>query len=298
MTREGAAAKPKTRAKVKVEGAPRARAAAAPETVTAPARVAEFRQVQTRRTFEEVTTQVRSLLFDGSLKPGDRMPPERELCLMLGIGRPALREALRSLEAGGLIELRKGKTGGAFIATGNHRVVSGGMSDMLRLGSVTLEQMFEAREWILSALVRPACRRITAEEIARLRQNIADAEALHSQGRFSERIDRNFEFHALLAEASRNPVAVVVVRGLMEALRSLISEIGSELPPKYFDSRHALLKALEQGDEENAAKLMSQTVRASEETYKRLERARLKAKASASGGSAVAVKKAASRKAS
>lgn len=245
MTRKGASAKPRTGSKVKVERTPRAaRAAAVPRTVTVPVRVAAFRQVQTRRTFEEVTAQVHSLLFDGSLKPGDRMPPERELCLMPGVGRPALRAALRSLEAGGLLELRKGKTGGAFIATGNHRVVSGGMFDMLRLGSVTLEQMFEAREWFLSSLVRPACRRITTEEIARLRQHIADAQVLHSQGRFSERMDCNFEFHALLAEARRNPVAVVVVRGLMDALRSLISEIGSELAPKYFDSRYALRKAL------------------------------------------------------
>src|SRR3982751_343053 len=90
----------------------------------------EFRQVQIRRTFEEVAAQVRGMLFDGSLRPGDRLPPERELAVTLGVGRPALREALRALEVGGLLELRKGKTGGAFISSGDHRVVSGGMSDM------------------------------------------------------------------------------------------------------------------------------------------------------------------------
>ena len=62
-------------------------------------RAPEFKVVSTRRTFEEVTDQVRELLLGGSLQPGDRLPAERELSKMLGVGRPALREALRALEA-------------------------------------------------------------------------------------------------------------------------------------------------------------------------------------------------------
>jgi len=258
--------------------APRAAAAAGaaatrpqPTAKPAPAVPApEFKLVRTRRAFEEVAAQVRALLFDGTLKAGDRMPPERELCQMLGVGRPALREALRSLEASGLLELRKGKTGGAFVTSGDTRVVSGGMSDMLRLGKVSLEEMFEAREWLLSALVRPACRRITPPEIERLRENIDRAEQLHAAGRLEDRIDANFEFHWLVAEASRNQVATAVIRGLMDALRSVIREIGTELPPRYFEHRRALVKAFEKRDEDAAARLTATIVRSSEEIYKRL----------------------------
>lgn len=235
----------------------------------------EFRVVQTRRTFEEVTAQVREMLFDGSLRAGDRLPPERELSKMLGVGRPALREALRALEVSGLIELRKGKTGGAFISTGNMRAVTGGVSDMLRLRNVTVEELFEAREWILSALIRPACRRITAAEVRHLRDNVAMAEQLHAQGRYEERIDANFEFYGLLAEATRNPVAVVVIRGSTDVLRSLIHAVGSDLSPNFFGNRLELLKALEARDEDAAVRVMTRIVKATEQTYKRLVEERM-----------------------
>jgi GntR family transcriptional repressor for pyruvate dehydrogenase complex len=239
----------------------------------APARTAargDFQIVRTRRTFEEVTAQVRDLLFQGSLKTGDRLPPERELSALLGIGRPALREALRALEASGLIELRKGKTGGAFIAVSSSRVVSDGMSDMLRLGNVSVEELFEAREWFLSALVRPVCRRITTEEIDRLRKNVAQAELLHDQGLFLDRIEQNFIFYTLLAQASRNPVAVMVVDSLTVTLRALIDRVGSDLSPHFFANRRDLIGALESRDEEKAATLMARIVKATERTYKRL----------------------------
>lgn len=227
--------------------------------------------MKTRRTFEEVISQVRTLLFDGSLKPGDRLPPERELCQTLGIGRPALREALRALEAGGLIESRKGKMGGAFISSGNHHVVSEGMSDMLRLGSVGIDEMFEAREWFMAGLIRPVCQRITPVDIEKLRANVETAERLNAAGRLEERVHANFEFHSLLAEASHNPVAVVVMRGLMDALRSVIREIGTDLPPRYFDMRRSLVKALSERKHDVAERLMVQMLHSSSDMYKRLQ---------------------------
>jgi DNA-binding FadR family transcriptional regulator len=255
-----------------------------PRTTSKPGVTTHFRQVRARRTFEEVAAQVRDLLFGGTLKPGDRLPPERELAVLLGIGRPALREALRALEVSGLIELRKGKTGGAFITTGNHKVVSGGMTDMLRLGSVSLEELFEAREWMLSSLVRPACRRITREELQQLRDNVAEAERLHISGRYADRIDRNFDFHVILAAATRNAVSVMVVRGLNDALRSLIHEVGSDLSPNFFGHRRELLRALESGDEDAAAHKMVAIVKATEQTYKRLMQVSLAAATSQPAG--------------
>jgi len=244
----------------------------ATETFAAPAPA--FRQVQVRRTFEEVAAQVREMLFGGALRPGDRLPPERELARMLGVGRPALREALRALEVSGLIELRQGKTGGAFVAHGCQDVVSGSLSDMLRLRTVSSEQMFEARLWILSSLARPASRCIEAGEIAAMRANVKRAAQLHAAGRFNERIEVNFEFHRLLAQAARNPVALLLVDALTDALRSLIERVGSDLSPGFFANRRLLIEALEVHDEDLAAKRMEKIVRETEQTYTRLERAR------------------------
>jgi GntR family transcriptional repressor for pyruvate dehydrogenase complex len=234
-----------------------------------------FRQVQTRRTFEEVADQVRGMLFGGTLRPGDRLPPERELAPLLGVGRPALREALRALEVSGLVELRKGKSGGAFISSGSQRVVSSGMADMLRLRSVPVSELFEVREWILSSLVRSACLRISADEIQALRDTVDRAELLHEQGRFEERINTNLEFYALVAGATRNRVAEMVMRGLSDALRSLIHEVGSELYPSFFSQRRQLIHTFELRDAEAAATKMAEIVKATERTYQRLAASRL-----------------------
>ena len=75
-----------------------------------------YSPVQTRRAFEEVASQIREQLTKGALKPGDRLPSERELAEQFGLSRNTVREALRSLEMSGILEFRKGATGGAFCA--------------------------------------------------------------------------------------------------------------------------------------------------------------------------------------
>src|SRR5215831_10481200 len=72
-----------------------------------------FAPIHTRRTFEEICERIRDRLASGDLRPGDKLPAERDLAQQLGVGRNALREALRSLEISGILELRKGVKGGA-----------------------------------------------------------------------------------------------------------------------------------------------------------------------------------------
>ena len=109
------------------------------------------------RTFDEAADKVRALLFNGTLRPGDRLPAERELSALLGISRPALREALRALELAGMIESRKGAAGGAFVRPGNAQVVVGGMRDLYHLGAITPEHLTEARIWLSEMVVRVVC---------------------------------------------------------------------------------------------------------------------------------------------
>lgn len=234
----------------------------------------QFKAVSTRRTFEEVTDQVRELLLGGSLQAGDRLPAERELSKMLGVGRPALREALRALEAAGLIELRKGKLGGAFISKGKPSIVSARMSDLLRLGNVSVEELFEVRLWMQTGMVRAACARRTEEDLRALRDNVRLAEELHLQGRYEERIAANIQFHNLLAGASHNPVAELVIRGLSDALQGLISRVGSELSRGTFRYRHDILQALETRNPAAAERAIARIIKSAEQTYLRLAQQR------------------------
>src|ERR1700721_1101567 len=87
--------------------------------VTGAAVPVTFRPIRTRRAFEEICERIREQLALGVLKPGDKLPPERDLAQQLGVSRNVLREALRTLEMAGVLRLQKGVKGGAFVREGD-----------------------------------------------------------------------------------------------------------------------------------------------------------------------------------
>ncbi len=212
------------------------------------------------------------MITGGALKAGDRLPPERELSQRLRVGRPALREALRWLEGAGLIELRKGKTGGAFISGGKPSVISENMGDLLRLGNVSIAELFEARMGVQEAVVRLACERITEEELKALEANVALARRYEAEDEPRMRTETNIEFHNLLARATRNPVLVLIMRGLTDGLRHLVAQIGSELPPVSLSARTRLIKALRKGNKDEACAALRVILNAAEPMYVELAR--------------------------
>src|SRR5215468_11498582 len=130
--------------------------AADPRNVAQPA-APKFRPIHTRRAFEEICERIREQLALGVLKPGDKLPPERDLAQQLGVSRNVLREALRSLEMAGVLRLQKGVKGGAFIQEGDTSRMNDVMRDMLSLGTISIRELSEARVHVLDLVVRLAC---------------------------------------------------------------------------------------------------------------------------------------------
>jgi DNA-binding FadR family transcriptional regulator len=191
-----------------------------------------------------VAAQLRELLMNGVLKPGDRLPAERDLSLRLGVSRSALREALRTLENNGMLELRKGKTGGAFVTSGGTTAVSNNMRDLLHLGNISLSDLTEARVWIEEIVVRVACERATEEDFKALEFNLKQAEELYAEGRFFEKSDVNIEFHNILARATRNPLLVMNVQTITDMVKYFAHRVGTERISMGFEERHRFIKAL------------------------------------------------------
>src|ERR1700722_16445926 len=92
--------------------------------------------------FQRVAGQVQHYIEGNGLKPGDRLPGERELCELLGVSRASVREALRSLEARGVVVVRHGK--GVFVAAPDEGERA--MERFARLREVGLEELFAMRE--------------------------------------------------------------------------------------------------------------------------------------------------------
>jgi DNA-binding FadR family transcriptional regulator len=101
--------------------------------------------INDHRISELIIAQVRALIHEGRLRPGDRLPPEREMCARFGVSRVAVREALRVLEANGLIDVRVGAHGGAFVIQPSGDRVRDSIQDLLTLSSVTASNVTEVR---------------------------------------------------------------------------------------------------------------------------------------------------------
>ena len=92
-----------------------------------------FDKVRRVRSFDDVVAQLREAIYSGRIRPGQRLPGERQLCEEFGVGRPTLREALRSLEAVGLIEVRPGKSGGSYAVTPSESTVGDALAALVNL---------------------------------------------------------------------------------------------------------------------------------------------------------------------
>jgi GntR family transcriptional repressor for pyruvate dehydrogenase complex len=204
--------------------------------------ILSFHPISPQRAFEEIATQIRALISSGKLKPGDRLPPERQLSVQFDVSRNTLREALRSLEIAGLLELRKGSTGGAFVVPGNPDVIINGLRDLYYLGAISPKDLTDARIWIEAVVVRVACERATKADIAALEQNVAAVEQADKAGDGASRAKGNIQFHVLLGKATHNPILSIAMEGIMEIMGQFVKLQGPQGTPHVLPSRRRLLE--------------------------------------------------------
>lgn len=169
-----------------------------------------FKTVSLSRVSQAIVEQVRTLLRQGRLRPGDRLPSERELCERFGVSRVTVREALRVLEAGGLIEVRVGARGGAFVTTPTSRKVGEGLADLLNLSPLTAAEVTEARQVFELGIVPMVVERATEEDIAALRDlTLAHQRALE-RGDYT--MSLSADFHVRVAACTHNAAIEMLVQ--------------------------------------------------------------------------------------
>ena len=177
--------------------------------------------VKSRRTFEEVSERLKELIFNGTLKPGQHLPPEPALARLFGVGRQSVREALRVLELSGFITVRPGVKGGAMIQSTMLSKLSGLFLETIKLQKVSLRDCFTARRAIEIALMDLVFKNADKDDMDALRGNIMSArKKLHSH---SSAYEENIDFHRLLAKASKNHTFSIV----MESILAVFCELKS-----------------------------------------------------------------------
>jgi GntR family transcriptional repressor for pyruvate dehydrogenase complex len=217
-----------------------------------------FAPIKRRRLSDQVSAQIQVRIASGELRSGDKLPPERELAETFGVSRGAVREALRSLERSGLVSLQAGARGGAFIGEGDPSLIGDSFRNLYQLGSVSLDELTEARLWLASTVVRIACARATDSDLDALAANVDEAEELIKAGRFEEKIDVQIEFHNLLASTTRNAVMAMLMGAVMEVMRDFAHAAGGERHDLTIKARRRLLDALRKRDADEAVTAMTE----------------------------------------
>ncbi|MBV9794395.1 MAG: FadR family transcriptional regulator [Actinobacteria bacterium] len=184
--------------------------------VTALAEPGLFSRVSVGRISEIIVEQIRLLMRQGQLKPGDRLPPERDLCERFGVSRVTVREALRMLESSGLVEIRVGARGGAFVTAPSSDRVGEGLADLLTLSVISATDMTEIRMILETGIVPLVCERATEEDLAGLEAICAESDAALAAGDYPA--DLSLEFHLKVAEATHNHAIAVMVKSFCEPL--------------------------------------------------------------------------------
>jgi len=186
-----------------------------------------FEPLKTKRTFEEVSELIKGQIFKGVFKPGDKLPPEAQLAKQFNLGRQTIREALRLLELSGFITVQKGGGGGPVIKDTILQRIGDLFLDSFKMKKISLVELTEVRADIERIVLGYVIDRADESDIKRLKKNVREAR---------KKIDRkvpatqeNFQFHRLLAEASKNYLFVIVMESIMAVHSEILSRSGSDL---------------------------------------------------------------------
>ena len=219
----------------------------------------EFKEITHVRLYESVIEQIMILIKNEELKPGDQLPPERELAEKLSISRGSLREAFRVLESRGLIKSKPG--GGRFIRELKKDSSIHAENIILSLEKSSILELLEAREIFEVKIVKLAAQRATIEDINLIEEVLKKMRK--EELKDDKKAESDTEFHLAIASASRNFVFVNIIKLHLDLLKETRGKTW-KIPgrrEKQFQEHQAILEAIIERDSKKAGKAMLKHLR-------------------------------------
>ena len=215
-----------------------------------------------RRVCESVAEQIRQAIFDGQLEPGHKLPPEREMASQFQTSRVALREALRALEQEGMIDIKRGFGGGAFVADfdGALRALTDSLNTVVKLGQAKSGHLTEVRTILEPEMARLATQRASAADLDAMESVVLAQEEELRSGVLTRK--RDMEFHGLVASACNNPVLTIVVGAIDDSIRDPIlrSKLTYDMRARVVGYHRSVFQAIHSRDPEEAYRIMKEHV--------------------------------------
>jgi len=227
-------------------------------TPTAPS----FVPAQRVRSFDHIVGQIRDAIASGGIAPGERLPSERDLGATFGVSRTTLREALRALEAQGVLEIRTGSRGGAFVAEPSSELVAAALGALLRFRSATARELAEFRVPFEAENAAWAARRADPAALAELEHIVGDVAARVDDAGvpWSEVAALEVRFHDAVARATGNSVRAAIMSAILDALQRAFTAVpvpaGSPLRGELARELREIVNAIHSGDADAAGEAM------------------------------------------
>lgn len=228
---------------------------------------ADWTPVPRARAYELVLQRVEEQILAGNLQVGDRLPAERQLAASLGVGRPALREALRILEAQGVLVAQPGRgpDSGAVVAAQPEDALGRLLRLHLALSNYRVDEVVDARVMLESWTASQAAKNPDAQHLAEAERALILMDdpklSLKSFG------DLDARFHSELALSSGNRLAGTVTVALRDSVRHLILQAFQDIPDwagtaaKLRREHHEIFQAVQDGRADDAAHAMEMHIR-------------------------------------
>ncbi len=213
-----------------------------------------LKPVKKRTLSEEIIQQFQQQILSGNWKPGDKLPPERELSQVLGVSRTSVREAISALAAMGLVDVRVGE--GTFLASDIAPLYKGNLSSKFLVRRSSLLEVVEARKIIETQLACLASQRATKEDLEDMERILENmGKRIKSQSSFTE---YDIAFHFAIAKAARNTILYETLAAIRELLRSIHREVVEipRMPEISYEHHNEIYEGIRKGSCELAQQAM------------------------------------------
>jgi GntR family transcriptional regulator, transcriptional repressor for pyruvate dehydrogenase complex len=175
-----------------------------------------YKIVRTSRLYEQIVQQVEESVHKGTLKTGDKLPPEREMAEQFGVSRTAVREAVKALREKGLVEAYPGR--GTFIMDASPNTIRLSLDRMMKTGQGEgSAYLAEVREMMEPEIAAMAAARADGEDVAAMRESVAVMDGAKEDP--EAYIEADLDFHLALAEAAANPIILSLIDSIVGLLR-------------------------------------------------------------------------------
>jgi GntR family transcriptional repressor for pyruvate dehydrogenase complex len=232
-----------------------------------------FDSVKTDRISQIIIEQIRTAILEGKLKPGDRLPPERILVEKFQAGKFSVREALRTLEMLGFLEVKKGPGGGAIVTKVGVEPVKYSLSNFLQFQNVRVQNLSEMRMLLEPGTAEIVARRRKKNDLSNIRRNLEKAQKLADSGKSLREI--NVDFHRLLVRSSYNPVLILTLDYVLDLQKQTNILLRPDKLAKFSANNlrvhWELFEAIRESDPMKAKNLMTSHLKKVEQILKPLE---------------------------